>query len=64
MEMWVVIGGLAAVVVLFGAALWAIDVRRERQHGSNSHWHNPVDPADNAGGASGQTFSLGDGSGG
>ncbi|MEU0084503.1 hypothetical protein [Streptomyces sp. NPDC006274] len=59
MEMWLVIGGLAAVVVLYGAVQWAIDVRRERAHGSNSHWRNPVDPADHAGGASGQTLSLG-----
>lgn len=51
-EMWVVIGGFAVVVVLFGAALWAIDVRRERDHGSNSHWQNPVDPADHGGGSS------------
>ncbi|GGT26257.1 hypothetical protein GCM10010271_32420 [Streptomyces kurssanovii] len=64
MEMWMVIGGLAAVVVLYGAVQWAIDVRRERDHGSNSHWRTPVDPADHAGGASGQPFLLGDGGGG
>ncbi|UYQ60092.1 hypothetical protein [Streptomyces peucetius] len=64
MEMWLVIGGFAAVVVLYGAVQWAIDVRRERDHGSYSHWKNPVDPADNAGGASGQQASIGGGGGG
>lgn len=62
--MWLVIGGFAAVVVLYGAVQWAIDVRRERDHGSSSHWTNPVDPADHGGGASGQTFSVGGGCGG
>lgn len=61
--MWVLIGGFTAVVVLYGALQWAIDVRRERDHGSNSHWRNPVDPADHGGGVSGQTFSAGAGCG-
>ncbi|MFF8939150.1 hypothetical protein ACF08O_31405 [Streptomyces paradoxus] len=64
MEMWVVIGGFAAVFVLYTAIQWAIDVRRERDHGSNSHWMNPVDPADHGGGASGQTAFMDAGGGG
>ncbi|MER7664190.1 hypothetical protein [Streptomyces sp. NPDC096193] len=53
-EMWVVVGAFAAVLVVFGAILWAVDVRRDRAHGSSSRWHDPVDPADHGGGASGQ----------
>ncbi|MER8225869.1 hypothetical protein ABTZ58_36080 [Streptomyces sp. NPDC094143] len=64
MEMWVVIGGFAAVFVLYAAIQWAIDVRRERDHGSNSHWMTPVDPADHGGGASGQTAFMDAGGGG
>ncbi|MFD7700660.1 hypothetical protein [Streptomyces caelestis] len=62
METWVLIGGSTVAVVLYGAVQWAIDVRRERAHGSDSHWGNPVDPADH-GGASGRTFSMGAGCG-
>jgi hypothetical protein len=62
-ELWVAISGFAAVIVLYGVIQWAIDVRRERDHGSNSHWQTPADPADHAGGASGQTFSMSDGGG-
>jgi hypothetical protein len=63
-EIWVVISGFAAVFVLYMAIQWAIDVRRERDHGSNSHWMNPVDPADHGGGASGQTAFMDAGGGG
>ena len=56
--MWVLIGGFVTVMVLYGAVQWAIDVRRERDHGSNSHWMTPVDPADHGGGASGQTAFM------
>lgn len=64
MELWLVIGGIAAVVALYGGVQWRTDVRRERQHGSGHHWRRPVDPADHGGGASGQMGGLGGGSGG